>query len=174
MAVVLQTAASAQEMRDFADAYLRKMTGSNINDSKVEGPLLMDVDGEGLIEDGEREVVGIVTLENIIERILLQDILDENDQAAKKKLDLAQSILYQGRSTTTGGFDTSKQTFAERDITMAVEGDVFKSKFVKEYYAALLGEMRATLANLDDRTSFADVLNRQTQGENMYLSVTKK
>jgi CBS domain containing-hemolysin-like protein len=36
--------------------------------------------------DGYREVVGLVTLENVIERILLIDIHDEKDREAAHKL----------------------------------------------------------------------------------------
>ena len=59
------------------------------------------------------------------------------------------------------------------------EGDVFKSKFVKEYYGALLGEVQATLAHQDDRLSFAEVLEQtarktRTAGSEMYISMSEQ
>jgi len=45
--------------------------------------------------DGAKEVVGIVTLENVIERILLADIKDEKDvMAAKQLASRAETIMY--------------------------------------------------------------------------------
>ena len=88
MAIVMQTASSASELRDTADDYNRQITTQT---SKKE--LHLEVNGTEV--DGEHEVVGIVTLENVIERILMTDIHDEKDRLAARSLkDRMASIIY--------------------------------------------------------------------------------
>lgn len=88
MAIVMQTASSASELRDTADAYNRQITSQT-----SKGELHLEVNGTEV--DGEHEVVGIVTLENVIERILMTDIHDEKDRLAARNLkDRMATIVY--------------------------------------------------------------------------------
>jgi CBS domain containing-hemolysin-like protein len=86
MAIVCQTSAYAAELRDFADMknqkYLTKNTIQSLKASSSDSHKV----SESFFLDGEKEVVGIVTLENVIERILLTDIKDEKDVMAAKQL----------------------------------------------------------------------------------------
>lgn len=65
MAVVLKTASAAQELRDIAEDFFREVSSSAITESQMEET----VEAEEIVSE-EREVVGILTLENVIERIL--------------------------------------------------------------------------------------------------------
>jgi Mg2+/Co2+ transporter CorC len=71
MAIVLNSSAAASELRDIADEFHRKILKEDY--STATGPVEEEIVSE------EREVVGILTLENVIERILQQDIHDEKD-----------------------------------------------------------------------------------------------
>jgi hypothetical protein len=86
MAIVCQTSAYAAELRDFADMknqkYLARQSITYLKASSSDSHKA----SENFFLDGEKEVVGIVTLENVIERILLTDIKDEKDLMAAKQL----------------------------------------------------------------------------------------
>ena len=62
--------------------YLTKRTRQSLKTSSSDVHKV----NSSLFLDGEKEVVGIVTLENVIERILLTDIKDEKDIMAAKQL----------------------------------------------------------------------------------------
>jgi hypothetical protein len=86
MAIVCQTSAYAAELRDFADMKNQKYLTKNTIQSLKASSSDPHKAGESFFLDGEKEVVGIVTLENVIERILLTDIKDEKDIMAAKQL----------------------------------------------------------------------------------------
>jgi hypothetical protein len=79
MAIVCQTSEGAQELRDHADDV------HNAIQNRSQLPTDTSKSSNEEI-DGYREVVGLVTLENVIERILLIDIHDEKDREAAHKL----------------------------------------------------------------------------------------
>jgi Mg2+/Co2+ transporter CorC len=86
MAIVCQTSAAAAELRDFADLKNQKyLSKSNIQNLLSVSASAQNKE-ESFFLDGEKEVVGIVTLENVIERILLTDIHDEKDREAARQL----------------------------------------------------------------------------------------
>lgn len=95
MAVIVESSAQASELRDLADDFNRNVVKTDTTNGTEEG-------GESIHEeDGEVTVLGIVTLENVIERILLTDIHDEKDRSAAKNLrDRMATIVY--RSTHVG------------------------------------------------------------------------
>lgn len=123
MAVVLNTPSAASELRDIADDYHRDLTTKPLNSTATE-PYEEDIISE------EREVAGILTLENVIERILQTDIHDEKDmQNAKSVQNRMQTIVY--RNTMANPNDTSLIGAQPR---LSNEGDIFKSNFVNQYY----------------------------------------
>lgn len=80
--------------------------------------------------------MGILTLENVIERMLQTDIHDEKDmQNAKSVQNRMHTIVY--RNTMANPNDTSLLG-APR---LSNDSDIFKSNFVNQYYKALSDEI---------------------------------
>lgn len=90
MAIVLHTAAAAMELRDHADDFMKQIMKTRINTVRSES--------NTYTVDGEKEVIGIVTLENVIERILLTDIHDEKDRDVAKKFLRKATVMYRTAS----------------------------------------------------------------------------
>lgn len=91
------------------------------------------------------EVLGVITLENVIERILLTDINDEKD-----RIKLERSVLYQHHSdpNQTAVNQTYNDDHYHRsdekfnpNFESSVDGEVFKSKFVQDYYYHLMEDI---------------------------------
>lgn len=111
-------------------------------------------------------MIGIVTLENVIERILLTDIHDEKDRDVAKKFLRKATVMYRSPSQFPSGemddLDKSSHSgvsgvrkvsnlLATDDTGFKASdgGEVFKSKFVKEYYNNLLEDIQRTLSRND-------------------------
>lgn len=75
MAVVCNDAKSAQSLRDYTDK-----VHTSIKEGQNKLLLLQDHTNVENVR-----VIGIVTLENVIERVLLIDINDEKDREAKQR-----------------------------------------------------------------------------------------
>ena len=107
--------------------------------------------------EGEKEIIGIVTLENVIERILLTDIHDEKDRDTAKKFLRKATIMYRNESQFHRSDDSgtvNEENAMRNKPSIAVDqligssdgGEVFKSRFVKEYYNELLQDINRTLS----------------------------
>ena len=81
MAVVCSDAKSAQYMRDYADS-----VHTAIKDGKIQSRKWMHFDGENRDQLPIIKVLGILTHENLIEKVLGTEISDEKDRDKMKNL----------------------------------------------------------------------------------------
>ena len=158
MAIVCQTSAAAAELRDFADLKNQKYLSKSNIQNLLSGSASAQIKEESFFLDGEKEVVGIVTLENVIERILLTDIHDEKDREAARQLrQRAETSMY--HTPSSAGIESSDflrnsrdrqvsnrnasvfQSRREKRVDSTADGEVFKSRFIREYYNVLLDDI---------------------------------
>lgn len=144
----MHTPGAAQELRDHADEYHKSILQLRASNKILD---------ESTIE-GEKEIIGIVTLENVIERILLTDIHDEKDRDTAKKFLRKATIMYRNASQFHRSDDSgtvTEENAIRNKPSIAVDqmligssdgGEVFKSRFVKEYYNELLQDINRTLS----------------------------
>ena len=83
-----------------------------------------------------------MTLENVIERILLTDIHDEKDRETARNLLRKATVMYRNQSDNTGNADDAtqgrKSTYYHGQYGQQLgDTDEFRSKFVREYYNIL-------------------------------------
>jgi hypothetical protein len=144
MAIVLHSAAAASELRNLAEEYHRKITATPSTSPSAELRLSMNETEDADAVDGESEVVGIVTLENVIERILLTDIHDEKDRQANKLLkDRLATFVYNQEHANDPDFKPRTSAIG------TASGDVFRSRFVSDYYNVLHDELARALSKND-------------------------
>ena len=128
MAVVCKTARQAEALCGAADNALSEY---DLNPAKRPSIRLDTAEfGE---EDDAVKIVGILTLENIIERVLQTDIHDEKDYEHKMSGTLNQpSMLYKSHSEYSVS-NISDLKMAPSQISQE-DHPVFRSRFINRYY----------------------------------------
>lgn len=141
MAIICESSDGASELREYAEKVINKVTRTRRESTSSESS---DDEPEYSI-DFKAEVIGIVTLENVIERILLSEIHDERDR---------EEVIQLLKTKPTIMF---KQDETRALLPTETERGPFKNSFVEKYYNGLLDEVQRSIALCTDDRPFDEV-----------------
>jgi CBS domain containing-hemolysin-like protein len=154
MAVVCDHTSSAKKLRDFADKEHNRMNKREreqeeifFDTSSSKGGSNKDPGMFGVEQlDQVDEIVGILTLENIIERVLLTDIHDEKDRdTALKNLKRQASVNYRNTNLEQPERKLSMESYMLSAGSQVEGQQVFKSKFVQSYFNHLYDDIKHSI-----------------------------
>ena len=133
MAIVCQTQDGAHELHERADKNF-SILNRNVESDEISFDDSIDL---------TKEVIGIVTLENVIERILLQEIHDEQDrEQAMQLLQMKKTIMFEGSK-------------GERKSGEAQDGEIFeRQKSAMDFYNHLLEDVKRSISRSNQAHKF--------------------